>query len=158
MDGAITIREIPVEEIDDFWDSHIRYLVDDGIISDPEDVEYFSGDEYRGIIREHMACETDRHHLVHFLRDGKKIGAASYCIYRGEGGKCFILDFWVFPQYRGGGMGHRCFEALERYAAADGARVYELNSEKEASVRFWKSLGFTENGKDEYDMPLYIRR
>ena len=37
MDGAITIREIPVEEIDDFWDSHIRYLVDDGIISDPDE-------------------------------------------------------------------------------------------------------------------------
>ena len=30
----ITIEEIPVEGIEDFWKSHIKYLVDDGIISD----------------------------------------------------------------------------------------------------------------------------
>ena len=43
-------------------------------------------------------------------------------------------------------------------AEADGARYYELNSEKAASVRFWKSLGFVENGVDEYGMPLFIRK
>ena len=154
----IAIREIPIEEIDGFWDSHIRYLVEDRIISDAEDIDYFTGDEYRGVIRSHMTREADRHHLVHFLRDGQPIGAASYCTYQSEDGKCFILDFWVFAEYRGNGTGHRCFEALERYTQADGARYYELNSEKEASVRFWKSIGFTENGRDEYDMPLYIRR
>ena len=105
-----------------------------------------------------MRRETDRHRMVWFCRDGERIGAASCCIYQGEGGKCFILDFWVFPEYRGNSTGHRCFEALERYTKADGARFYELNSEKEASVRFWKSLGFTDNGRDEYDMPLLIRR
>ena len=48
-------------------------------------------------------------------------------------------------------MGHRCFEALEKYTKADGAVYYEINSTKEESVRFWKTLGFIENGKDEYD-------
>ena len=47
----ITIEEIPVENINDFWEIHLRYLVDDGIIDDPEDIEYFSGEEYRGIIK-----------------------------------------------------------------------------------------------------------
>lgn len=41
---------------------------------------------------------------------------------------------------------------------ADGAKYYELNSEKDASVRFWKSLGFIPNGVDEYDMPLFIKK
>jgi GNAT superfamily N-acetyltransferase len=68
------------------------------------------------------------------------------------------LDFWVFPGYRGNGTGHRCFEVLEQYTRKDGAVYYEINSEKEASVRFWKSLGFIENGRDEYDMPLFIKR
>ena len=154
----IRIKEIPVERIAEFWELHMRYLVDDGIIAEEEDKEYFSGREYRGILEEHMRRDTDRHHMVYFRRDGERIGAASYCIYQSEDGKCFVLDFWVFPEFRGNGTGHRCFEALEAYAGADGAKYYELNSEKEDSVRFWKSLGFAEHGRDEYDMPLLVKR
>lgn len=154
----ITIQEIPIEEIDSFWNLHIRYLIEDGIITDEEDIAYFQGEEYRGILQDHMRRMVDRQHMVYFVRDGEKIGAASYCTYQSEDGKCFILDYWVFPAYRGGGTGHRCFEALEQYTRKDGATYYELNSHKEDSVRFWKSLGFSENGTDEYDMPLWIRK
>ncbi|MBE7003541.1 MAG: GNAT family N-acetyltransferase [Ruminococcaceae bacterium] len=153
----ISIQEIPVEQIDEFWDIHLPYLIDDGIVEDEEDREYFAGEEYRGVIRAHMLREVDRHHMVYFVRDGERIGAAQFNTYQSEDGKCFILDFWVFPPYRGHGTGHLCFEALERYTKADGAKYYEINSTKEASVRFWKSLGFVENGKDEYDMPLFIK-
>ena len=154
----IEIEEIPVEHISAFWDLHIRYLIDDGIITDEEDVEYFTGDEYRGILESQMVRSRDRHHMVYICRGGRRIGAASFCTYQSEDGKCFILDFWVFPAYRGNGTGRRCFAALERYTKADGAAYYELNSTKEASVRFWKSLGFVDHGKDEYDMPLLIKR
>ena len=154
----ISMVEIPAERINEFWENHIRYLVDDGIISDEEDIAYFTGKEYRGILEDHMIRSTDKQHMVWFCRDGERIGAASYCTYQSEDGKCFILDYWVFPQFRGNGTGHRCFEALERYTKADGAKYYELNSEKEDSIRFWKSLGFVENGKDEYDMLLLVKR
>ena len=33
----IIIKEIPIERINEFWEIHINYLVDDGIISDEED-------------------------------------------------------------------------------------------------------------------------
>ena len=154
----ITIEEIPVEGLDAFWDAHIRYLVEDGIISDEEDVAYFTGEEYHGILKQHMVRDEDRQHMAWFRRAGERIGAASWCTYQSEDGKCFILDFWVFPPFRGNGTGHRCFEALEEHTKADGAVYYEINSEKEDSVRFWKSLGFVENGRDEYDMPLFIKR
>ena len=154
----ILIVEIPADRIGEFWEKHISYLIDDGIISDQEDIDYFQSEEYRGVLLQHMLREKDIQHMVWFVRGGERIGAASYCIYQSEDGKCFILDFWVFPQYRGNGTGHRCFEALEEYTKKDGALCCEINSEKEASVRFWKSLGFTENGRDEYDMPLYIKR
>ena len=154
----ISIEEIPIEKIDEFWDIHIKYLVDDGIISDEEDIAYFTGEEYRGILKGHMTRSTDKQHMVYFCRDGKRIGAASYCTYQSEDGKCFILDYWIFPQFRGNGTGHRCFAALEQYTKADGAKYYELNSMKEDSIRFWKSIGFVENGKDEYDMLLFIKR
>ena len=154
----IIIEEIPVERINEFWEIHINYLVDDGMISDEEDIAYFTGKEYRGILEDHMIRSTDKQHMVYFCRDGERIGAASYCIYQSEDGKCFILDYWVFPQFRGNGTGHRCFEALEQYTKADGAQYYELNSTKENSIRFWKSTGFVENGKDEYDMLLLEKR
>lgn len=156
--SMIRIEEIPVERIDEFWNIHIGYLVDDGIISDEEDIEYFSGDEYREIIKSHMIREKDGHHMVYFMYDNIKIGAAQYNTYQSEDGKCFILDFWVFPEYRGNGTGHKCFEALENYTRSDGAKYYELNSTKEDSIRFWKSNGFIENGKDEWDMPLFEKK
>ena len=153
----IRIEEIPVEKIADFWSIHLKYLIEDGIIDDEEDISYFSGDEYRGIIKAHMGRKIDRHHMVWFVDGCERIGAAQYNIYRSEDGKCFILDFWVFPEFRGNGTGHECFYALEAYTKADGARYYEINSQKENSIRFWKSLGFVENGKDEYDMPVFIK-
>ena len=34
----------------------------------------------------------------------------------------------------------------------------EINSLKEDSIRFWKSLGFVENGIDEYGEKLFIKK
>jgi GNAT superfamily N-acetyltransferase len=158
QDDMIQIEEIKTDELAGFWDSHIKYLVDDDIIADQEDIEYFSGREYRGILEAHMIRSLDKHHMVYFIREGERIGAASFCTYQSEDGKCFILDYWVFPEHRGNGAGHLCFEALEQYTKEDGANYYELNSEKEDSIRFWKSLGFVENGRDEYDMLLMIKK
>ena len=154
----IRIEEIPVERIDEFWDIHIKYLIDDEIITDQEDIDYFKGEEYRGILKNHMLRDIDKQHMVYFVLGEQRIGAASYCTYESEDGKCFILDYWIFPEYRGNGTGHKCFDALEQYTKMDGAKYYELNSTKENSIRFWKSLGFVENGKDEYDMLVLVKR
>lgn len=155
----IHIEEIPTERMEDFWAEHIRYLVEDGIVTNEAEKAYFQSDEYRQLIREHTLRETDRHHLVHFVEVGQRVGAASYCTYKSEDGKCFILDFWVFPAYRGHGNGHRCFDALRAYAEADGALYYEINCDGRADrIRFWHSNGFADNGVDEYDMPLLIRQ
>lgn len=154
----IELEDIPIEQINEFWDAHLRYLLEDGIVTDEEDIEYFASEEYRGVIRAHMLRERDRHHMIWFVRGDTRIGAAQYCTYRNEGGKCFVLDFWVFPPYRGSGTGHECFAALERQTRASGAKHYEINSEKPDSVRFWKSLGFVENGVDEYGMPLFVKK
>ena len=93
-------------------------------------------------------------HMLYFMRDEKRLGAAQYNIYHSEDGKCFVLDFWVFPQCRGNGTGRRCFEALRQYTATDGATYYEINCERENAHRFWTSLGFVDTGVDEDGMPL----
>ncbi|MEL3909151.1 MAG: GNAT family N-acetyltransferase [Treponemataceae bacterium] len=150
----IEIEEVSLSNINDFWNVHINYLIDDEMISD-EEIRYFSGRDYRGVLEDHMIRDNDKQHMAHFIRDGKRIGAVSYCTYQSEDGKCFILDFWVFQEFRGNGTGHKCFETFEKYTRLDGAQYYELNSSKENSVRFWKSIGFIEAGKDEYDMLLF---
>lgn len=68
--------------------------------------------------------------MIYFVEEGKKIGAAQYNTYQSEDGKCFILDFWMFPGFRGSGTGHRCFHALEEYTRSDGAVYYEINCER----------------------------
>ena len=154
----IKIEEISVDSIEEFWMHHIKYLIDDAIIDDEEDIAYFSCFEYRNIIKAQMIREADNNNMVYFIDGDHRIGASQYNTYQSEDGKCFILDFWVFPEFRGNGIGHKCFYALESYTRADGAKYYEINSQKEDSIRFWKSLGFEENGKDEYEMPLFIKR
>lgn len=154
----ITIEEIPVERIEEFWIIHYDYLINDEIISDEDGKEYFQSEEYRGVIKAHMLREVDKHHMIYFVEDGKRIGAAQYNTYQSEDGKCFLLDFWVFPEFRGNGTGHRCFVALEDYTKKDGAKFYELNSERENAQRFWRDNGFMDNGVDEYGMPVLIKR
>ncbi len=153
----IRIKEVSLDKIEDFWKEHLKYLVDDEIVTDIDELDYFSGAEYRGTLERHMERKIDKHHLVYFIRNLRKIGAASFCTYQSEDGKCFILDFWVYPEFRGYKTGTRCFKALERYTKADGARYYELNVSNENSKKFWQSVGFESHGKDEYDMELLIR-
>lgn len=154
----ITLEEIPVEEAGEFFELQMKYLVDDDIVEDEEDIEYFASNEYRDIILEHMQRETDQHHLVYFVQEGKRIGASSYCIYGSEDGQCFILEFWVFPEFRGMGTGHYCYYALEAAAQAQGAKYFEMNIGKPLPLRFWRAFGYVEKGVDEWGMPLYEMR
>lgn len=154
----IQLREIQLDEIQDFWDKQIYYLVDDKIVTEEEDIQYFKSRDYRDIIEDHMRRKVDTHHVLYFVEDEKEIGATQYCTYQSEDGKCFILDFWIYPEYRGHGKGRQCFRLLEEHTKEDGAKYYELNAEGERRISFWKSLGFEEHGRDEYDMPLWIKK
>ena len=135
----------------------MKYLIDDRIITDQRDIEHFkSEEEYRGIIKSHMLRKPDTHHLIYFVHEGKRIGAASYNTFVSEDGKCFILDFWLFPEHRNRGLGHQCFAELEKHTRRQGAQYYVLNSQHERSIKFWNDLGFIENGVDEYGVKLFI--
>ncbi len=130
----IKIQEIPVEHINDFWEIHIRYLIDDKIIVDKEDIDHFSGNEYRNTLKTLMNREPNKLHMIYFIRDGLKIGASSYCIYKSENGKCFILDYWIFPKFRGNQTGHQCFEALEKYTKKMEQNTFNLTVQKKIQL------------------------
>lgn len=84
--------------------------------------------------------ETNWLHMIYFRRMGVRIGAAQYKTYLTGDGKCFLLDFWAFPECRGNVTGHDCFDALVSYNRADGAAYCALNCANEKAVRFRKSL------------------
>ena len=130
----IKIQEIPVEHINDFWEIHIRYLIDDEIIVDKEDIDYFSGNEYRNTLKTLMNREPNKLHMIYFIRDGLMIGASSYCLYNSENGKCFILDYWIFPKFRGNQTGHQCFEALEKYTKKMEQNTFNLTVQKKIQL------------------------
>ena len=153
----LRIEDIPVEKSDEYWSIQFRYLVDDGMISTEDEKEYFQSSAYRNVLTGHMTRTPDTLHMVYIVRDDVRIGAAQYCTYKSEDGKCFILDFWVFPPYRGNGTGHQCFQALHDYTRNDGAAYYALNCAKEDSRRFWISIGFVDDGTDEYGSPRLIK-
>ena len=73
--NTYSIEEIPLERTNEFFSLQMKYLIDDKIITDKEDIEYFESEEYRGIIRAHMAREIDKHHMVYtFSGTGRESG------------------------------------------------------------------------------------
>lgn len=155
----IRIEEIPKKDVNTFWELHWEYLNRD-LFDDTfsqEDREYFQSDEYRKSIERFLEREPDRVHMVYFTEGEERVGCAQYIIYKSEDNKCLVMDFWVFPEYRGNGMGHRCFEALMAYTKEDSAAYYSINCSGEQAKKFWMSLGFVDDGVDEYGEPLMKR-
>lgn len=99
---------------------------------------------------EHPVC------YLLFLRGGREIGLALSVVYAKEDGKQFILEFCVFPEFRGNGTGHACAGALLSWGRANGGKFAELNADAENRRRFWARLGFVPNGCDKWGEPLML--
>lgn len=159
MEHQITIREAAAkEDVAVFWEQLHSYHKRD-IFPDPEDEDrdYFLGAEYQSAIERGHDRLQDRFRYVFFHRDGQDIGFALTVIYGTEDGKCFIMEFCVYPQFRGGGAGRACARTLLAWAKANGATYAELNyGGDERRMRFWQSVGFVKNGADEWGEPLML--
>ena len=159
MDNKIMIREAVTEkETAFFWERLYEHFTRD-VFPDPddEDREYFLGEEYRCEIERLNKRDTDRCQYIVFSRDGKDIGIALAVIYGSEDGKCFVMEFSVFPEFRGGGTGGACAMAFLDWAKEHGASYAELNyGGDERRRRFWQRVGFVENGADEWGEPLML--
>lgn len=159
MNNQITMREaITQADVTYFWEQLNIYHKRD-ILPDPEneDRAYFLGEEYRSAIQKIHDRPQDRCHYLFFDRDGQDIGFAMPIIYSTEDSKCFIMEFCVYPQFRGNGIGKVCAKILLQWAKENGALYAELNYGNDARRRhFWESVGFICNGADEWGEPLMI--
>ena len=159
MSEKIKIREAEaLAEIEKFWSELHTYHLRD-IFSEPEDEdrEYFLDDtQYRRRIDALCEREHDRCRRLFFSREGADIGFALASIYDSEDGKCFLMEFCVFPEYRGKGIGQKCAEVIFDWARGKGAAYFELNSNTAQRSRFWSRMGFVPNGRDEWGEPLML--
>lgn len=159
MKNQISIREAITEaDAAAFWEQLRIYFKRD-IFPDPadEDRAYFLSTEYRAQIQKVHDRPEDRCRYLFFHRDGQDIGFAMPVIFTTEDGKCFIMEFCVYPAFRGNGTGKACAGALLEWAEENGARYAELNcGSNERRLRFWQRMGFVKNGADEWGEPLML--
>lgn len=159
MEHQITIREAFTEnDVATFWEQlHIYHKRDIFPNSGSEDLDYFLSSEYHEHMMKLHSRSQDRCHFLFFNREGLDIGFAMPVIYTTEDGKCFIMEFCVYPEFRGSGTGKGCAEVLLNWAKENGALYAELNyGSDDRRLRFWKSVGFVENGVDEWGEPLML--
>lgn len=159
MENQITIREAVTEnDAAAFWEHlHAYHKRDIFMDSDKEELEYFLGSEYHDQMMKIYGRSQERCFFLFFHRGGHDIGFAMPVIFNTENGRCFIMEFCVYPEFRGSGTGKACAGALLDWAKEHGARYAELNyGGKERRRRFWESVGFIENGADEWGNPLML--
>lgn len=152
MNNEIMVCEcIEMTEQERFWKYLKEYFVRDIAFGESDCLE-----EYRqNITALHDRVENPVHYLV-FRQNGQEIGFALTVIYQTEDNKQFILEFCVFPEFRGGGTGKRCAAALLSWGRENGAKFAELNAEEDARQRFWTYMGFVPNGRDQWGGPLML--
>ena len=159
MKNQITIREAVTEnDVAAFWEQlHAYHKRDIFMNSDKEELEYFLGSEYHDHMMNIYGRPQNRCFFLFFHRGGQDIGFAMPVIFTTEDGKCFIMEFCVYPEFRGSGTGKACAGTLLYWAKEHGARYAELNyGGNERRRHFWESMGFIENGADEWGEPLML--
>ena len=144
MENQITIREAVTEDnIALFWEQlHIYYKRD--IFPDPEDEdrEYFlSATEYRAHMQKIHDRPQDRCYYMFFHRNGQDIGFALPVIYTSEDGKCFIMEYCVYPEFRGNGTGKECAKALLDWAKENGIQSLTVCCAP-CDEKMYQALGF----------------
>lgn len=159
MENRITVREAVTEiEIAAFWEQLYNYYKRD-IFPDSVDGEqnHFLGVEYRQHMEIIHKRPQDRCYYLLFYQNEQNVGFAMPVIYTSEDGKCFIMDFCVYPEFRGNSMGKECARALLKWAEKNGAFYAELNySDNVRRKHFWQSIGFVQNGSDQWGDPLML--
>ncbi len=119
MENQITIREAITEtDVALFWEQlHTYYKRDMFPNSNAEERAYFLSDEYQSTMQEIYVREKDWCYYLFFQQNGQDIGFALPVIYISEDGKCFIMEYCVYPEYRGNGTGKKCAKVLLNWAS-----------------------------------------
>lgn len=142
------------EDRERFWLKLREYFLRD--IFPGDEGCFHCSDEYKNRIEKLHERRFDPVRYVFFRRGGEEIGLALTVVYASEDGKQFILEFCVYPEFRGRGTGADCAKALLAWGRENGAKFAELNCGDARRERFWSRLGFVRNGIDAQGEPLML--
>lgn len=148
-------------DVDIFWglfNSYINELSLHVSLGDDFDLDYFYSDEYREAIEELRTRDINSLNLFLIHKDGTMLRFLMYVTYFDEGGKCFLMEYYLEPAYRGSGYGKAVYSMAEEQAYADGAKYMELTPTNEANESFWRSVGFMKSADVDEDNKYFYRK
>lgn len=151
------------KDVECFWEKRNYYMIKDIIpncnLGDEitaEDVEWFFSKGYKDHIMKLYERNKDPLYIVFINKDKLNVGFITYIIYNREDGKCFVLDYCIYKQYRDMGIGKIAFNLLEKDFISKGATYIHLNVSNLNNERFWISNGFIKtNIMDEQNNYIY---
>jgi GNAT superfamily N-acetyltransferase len=148
-------------DVDIFWglfNSYINELSLHVSMGDDFDLDYFYSDEYREIIEELRTRDINPLNLFLIHKDGTVLGFLMYVTYFDEGGKCFLMEYYIEPTYRNLGYGEFAYSMVEKHVYADGAKYIELTPTNDANERFWRSVGYMKSSDMDEDHKYIYRK
>ena len=104
MENRITIREAVTEnDVAAFWEQLHAYHKRDIFprFRCKDELECFLSSEYHDHMMKIYGRPQNRCFFLFFQRDGQDIGFAMPVIFTSEDGKCFIMEYCVYPEFRG---------------------------------------------------------
>lgn len=144
-----------------FWklfDNYINELSLNASLGDEFDLDYFYSDEYREAIEKLRIRCTNALRIFFINKEEIIIGFLMYVTYFDEGGKCFLMEYYIEPNYRNLGYGKLAYLKAEKHINDEGALYIELTPTNEANERFWSSVGFKKSEDMDEDNKYYYRR
>lgn len=137
------------KDIEYFWERRNEYFLKDIIpnceLGDEiteDDIKWFFSKEYKDHIMMLFEQKDDHLYIVLIKKDKCNIGFMTYIIYNAEDGKCFVLDYCIYPQFRNKGIGKKAYYLLEKDFINRGATYIDLNISNTNNERFWNGNGF----------------
>ena len=144
-----------------FWklfDSYINELSVNISLGDDFDLDYFYSDEYRDAIEELRIRDRNPLRILFINKEEEIIGFLMYVTYFDEEGKCFLMEYYIQPNYRNLGYGKSAYLKAENHINDEGALYIELTPTNESNERFWSSVGFEKSEDMDEDNKYYYRK
>lgn len=148
-------------DVDTFWglfNSYINELALHASLGDDFDLEYFYSDEYREAIATLRTRQINPINIFLIKNEGITLGFLMYVTYFDEGGKCFLMEYYIEPGVRNLGYGKWAYSIAEKHINSEGAKYIELTPTYDANERFWRSVGFKQSADMDEDHKYYYRK
>ncbi|NWL88429.1 MULTISPECIES: GNAT family N-acetyltransferase [unclassified Paenibacillus] len=157
LELSIVDKESDVAFFWELFNDYINELSLNATIGSEFDVDYFYSDEYRDVIEELRSRDINPL-KIYFIQEAALIGFLMYVTYFDEGGKCFLMEYYIEPKYRNHGYGKLAYLQAEQLVRNEGALYIELTPTNEANERFWSRVGFEKSMDVDEDNKHYYRK